>query len=193
MSSTSKSRWRSSVACMAASAAPLGVVCAWSRSDSPRAATIGSTSPTSTRFARRTRRRSGPTRHAGNRAHLQGIEVSLPARRAADPQAHIVETLLLGAVITLLVSRRLLLSRAGTIATHAVQDARAALGGDLCRRRAGNTRCRSAATEGIEGDCPAPRIDVAARGAGPESVAATAHRTRRTRCRMGMILCNSTR
>ena len=59
--------------------------------------------------------------------------------------------------------------------------------------RASDPRYRSVAAEGIEGDCTAPRIDVAPRGAGPESVAATAHRTRRTWCRVEMTLCNSTR
>ena len=109
----------------------------------------------------------------------------LPTRKA-----HIVETLLLGTVITLLVSRRLASCRAGAIATHVVQDARRALGCDLCRRRTSDTRYRSPAAEGIEGDCPAPRIDAAPRGPRPQSVATTAHRTRRMWCRMGMILCN---
>ena len=112
----------------------------------------------------------------------------LPTRKA-----HIVETLLLGAVITLLVSRRLLQRRAGTIATHAVQDARTALGCDLCRRRTSDPRYRCAAAEGIEGDCPSPRIDAAPRGTGPESVAVTAHRTCRMWSHMGIMLCNSTR
>ena len=75
----------------------------------------------------------------------------LPTRKA-----HIVETLLLGAVITSLVSRRLLLSRAGTMATHVVQDGRTAQGCDRCRRCARDTRYRGAAPEGIAGDCPVP-------------------------------------
>ena len=58
----------------------------------------------------------------------------LPTRKA-----HIVETLLLGAVITLLVSRRLLQAVRETIEAYSLQDARAALGRNLCRRRAGDT------------------------------------------------------
>ena len=111
----------------------------------------------------------------------------LPTRKTP-----IVETLLLGAVITLLINQSPAAPcREATIATHLILDARTALGCHLYRRRASDTRYRAAATEGIEGDCPTPRIDAPPRGIRPQSVAATAHRTRPTRCRMGMIPCNS--
>ena len=132
-----------------------------------------------------------PTRHAGDELIFKELTVSLPARRPPTrKEPHIVETLLLGAVITLLSSRpaESLLCRNPLRRTP--YDARASLGRHLCRRRTRDTH-RSAAAS-IEGDCPAPRIDVAARSARPESVAATAHRTGRMWRRVDMILCNST-
>ena len=110
----------------------------------------------------------------------------LPTRKA-----HIVETLLLGALSPCSsVAGCFLLCRSDCDARRS--RCPKALGCDLCRRRTRDPRYRRAATEGIEGDCPAPRIDAAARGAGPQSVAPTAHRAGRMWHRMGMILCNST-
>ena len=79
-SSMSRSRWRSSVASTPVPDVPFAVVCAWSRFASPRAPSIGSTSPTSTRFARCPVRCSDLRGSLADRIDLQGVEVSLSPR-----------------------------------------------------------------------------------------------------------------
>ena len=111
----------------------------------------------------------------------------LPTRKP-----HIVETLLLGAVITLLVSRRLL---------QAVRERLRRTPYKMPEQRWAAIFAAAAPAildivllppRGVECHCPPPRIDVAPRGARPESVAPTPRRTRRIRRRLGVVLCKST-
>ena len=96
-----------------------------------------------------------------DRAHFQRTEISLPPRRAAHSQR---------AYRRDPVARRrhhdarqspAAPCRTATIAAHVVQDARTALGGNLCRRRASDPRYHPAAAKSINGHCPAARIHVA--------------------------------
>ena len=79
-------------------------------------------------------------------------------------KAHNVETSPAGAVMTLLVDRRMLQAVTRTIAAYSPQDARTEFGGNHRRRRAGDTRYRPTAATGVESHCATPRIDVAPRG-----------------------------
>ena len=95
-------------------------------------------------------------------------------------KAHIVETLLLGAVITLLVSRRLLQAVRERLRRTAYKMPEQRWAALFAGARNGDPRHRCVASARVfEGHCPTPRIDAAPRGARPESVAPTPHRARR--------------
>ena len=145
------------------------------------------------RVARRTRRRSDLRSTLANRAPLQGVEASLPARGVADSQTSHRRYPDAGRRHRIARQSPVVPCRGGAIVTHLLHNARAEPGCDLSRHRTRNNRRRSAAAEGAKGDSTTSRIHAAPRGTGPESVPATAHRTRRMWRRMDMTPCNSIR